>query len=128
LPPAGRRLVLAQIAAKEDEADDYLFPMGAHVASSLNGLLKATCAKVKVTRFSTHGLRRMVVMRMLEAGVDAKTVSKLTGHSLKTLLAHYVRPTQEHLRKAVARAGLGSFDGEGEILEFPGVQVQGSSG
>jgi integrase len=124
LPPEGRKLVLEQIARRADDPDGYLFPMGAHPAPSLNGMLADACEKAGVARFSTHGLRRMVVMRMLDAGNNAKTVSKLTGHSLKTLLAHYVRPTPDHLQQAVRRSSLGSFgpagpQGEGEVIDFP---------
>lgn len=131
LPPEGRQLVLEQIARRADDPDGYLFPMGAHAAPSLNGLLSDTCKRAGVPRFSTHGLRRMVVMRMLDAGNNAKTVSKLTGHSLKTLLAHYVRPTPDHLQQAVRRASLGSFgptapEGDAEIIDFPSGTEDGS--
>jgi site-specific recombinase XerD len=50
-------------------------------------------------------MRRMVAVELLDAGVDARTVSELTGHTVQVLLTHYVRPTPDRLRQAVARLG-----------------------
>jgi hypothetical protein len=47
----------------------------------------------------------MAVMEMLERD-NAKNVSKLTGHSVATLLRFYVRPTEGSLENTVAKSGL----------------------
>jgi len=57
--------------------------------------------------YTAHGLRRMAAMSLLDRGVDARTVSELTGHSVQTLLRAYVRPTADRLRDAVSRLDAG---------------------
>lgn len=118
LPASGRELVSRYTSGRSAEAP--LFPdLPGNVGGAVNRRLSAACELAGVQRFTCHGLRRMVVMRLVEAGVDPKTVSKLTGHSVKTLLTHYVRPTERSLRNAIAVADLGSLEAAGEVVEFP---------
>lgn len=77
---------------------------------------EAACAAAEVPRFTPHGLRRMVVMELLDVG-DAKSASKLTGHSVQTLLKRYVRPTDASLRDLVTRAGIGRRK-EGRVYQL----------
>ncbi len=66
-------------------------------------VLDEATEKAGVPRFTPHGLRRLVVMELLDV-TDPATVSKLTGHSVMILLRNYVRPRPERLRDAVAQA------------------------
>ena len=59
------------------------------------------------TVFTSHGLRRMVVNRILRSGMDIKTAAELMGHSPCVMLSHYRRVTQEDRNAGVAKAGLG---------------------
>lgn len=65
--------------------------------------LDRACDAAGVQRFTAHGLRRLVVLELLDES-DPKTVSGLTGHSVHTLLSRYVRPRPERLREVVVRA------------------------
>lgn len=114
LPPQGVEIVERTIA--RNGWDGYLFPtLGQYPQQTLNNALRAACELAGVTRFSTHGLRRMMIMRSLEAGIDPQTLSRLTGHSVKTLLTYYVQPTEASLRKAAVQSmGQGA-----KVLQFP---------
>jgi integrase len=69
--------------------------------------LVATCTRLGQTVFTSHGLRRMVVNRILRSGMDIKTAAELMGHSPCVMLSHYRRVTQEDRNAGVAKAGLG---------------------
>ena len=69
--------------------------------------LVATCTRLGQTVFTSHGLRRMVVNRVLRSGMDIKTAAELMGHSPGVMLSHYRRVTQEDRAAGVAKAGLG---------------------
>ena len=69
--------------------------------------LVGTCARLGQTVFSPHGLRRMIVNRVLRSGMDIKTAAELMGHSPCVMLSHYRRVTQEDRATGVAKAGLG---------------------
>jgi integrase len=69
--------------------------------------LVATCARLGQTVFTPHGLRRMIVNRVLRSGMDIKTAAELMGHSPCVMLSHYRRVTEEDRAAGVAKAGLG---------------------
>jgi integrase len=105
---------VTRLAADRQSEEPLISDLNVDVANQTMYRLRRVCALARlddqpVPRFTSHGLRRMYAMQLLEAGVDAKTVSKITGHSVQTLLKSYVRPTQESLRKAVLRAGVGTL-------------------
>jgi integrase len=56
-----------------------------------------------------HGLRRMVVDRMLRAGVDPATAASLTGHSVVVMLRFYRQVTEADRKAAVAKAALAAL-------------------
>lgn len=70
------------------------------------------CARAGVTPFTPHGLRRMVVGRLIRARVDPGTAATLTGHSVKVMLKHYQVVTDEDRREAAMRADLGVLSDE----------------
>lgn len=74
---------------------------------ALNRRLAAACAAAGVSRFTPHGLRRMVVNRLMRARIDAATAAVLTGHTVQVMLRHYRQVTDEDRRAAVALARLG---------------------
>lgn len=111
--------VLRALQASALEADaPYLVPLPKYVTGAMNQALRRACKAAKVERFTNHGLRRMVVMRLLDGGVDLKTISTITGHSIQTLLKDYVRPDEDRRRAAVVQSGLGTFDKEGTVVQF----------
>lgn len=64
----------------------------------------------RAPEFTPHGLRRMVIGRLMAARVDAATAASLTGHSVEVMLKHY-RDVGDHERRVGAeRAMLGVLD------------------
>ena len=74
---------------------------------ALRGRLARACKRAGVRAFTPHGLRRMVVDRMLRAGVDPATAASLTGHSVVVMLRFYRQVTEADREAAVAKAALG---------------------
>jgi len=52
-----------------------------------------------------HDLRHTAASRMVEAGIDLVTVSKILGHSSIQMTMRYAHPTPENMRLAVQRLG-----------------------
>ena len=52
-----------------------------------------------------HDLRHTAATKMIEAGVDLVTVSKILGHASIQMTMRYAHPTPENMRKAVERLG-----------------------
>ena len=91
-----------------DGTDARLFTgRGRAVPGRIYRQLITTCARLGQTAFSPHGLRRMIVNRVLRSGMDIKTAAELMGHSPCVMLSHYRRVTQEDRAAGVAKAGLG---------------------
>ena len=72
--------------------------------------LDAACKRAAVSRFTPHGLRRMVVSRLMRARVDPGTAAVLTGHSVQVMLGHYQQVTDDDRRAAADQAGLGVLE------------------
>ncbi len=82
---------------------------------ALRGRLARACKRAGVRAFTPHGLRRMVVDRMLRAGVDPATAASLTGHSVVVMLRFYRQVTEADRETAVAKAALAAFPtGDGD--------------
>ncbi|MCB9683552.1 MAG: site-specific integrase [Alphaproteobacteria bacterium] len=71
---------------------------------ALERRLLEACDAAGVRRFTPHGLRRMVVTRMLRSGVDPSVAAAVTGHSVATMLRYYRQIGDDELRAAVERA------------------------
>jgi integrase len=69
--------------------------------------LELACHAAGVTGFTPHGLRRMVVGRLIRAKVDVGTAATLTGHSVFVMLRYYQVVTDDDRREAAERANLG---------------------
>jgi integrase len=63
-----------------------------------------------------HDLRHTAASRMVAAGIDLVTVSKILGHSSITMTMRYAHPTPENMRLAVHKLG--------EFFESGGVKVE----
>jgi len=74
---------------------------------ALRHRLELACHKAGVTWFTPHGLRRMVVGRLIRARIDAGTAATLTGHSVHIMLRYYQVVTDDDRREAAERANLG---------------------
>jgi integrase len=118
-PVMGELGRLLETLAGERAADERLVQIPARLfAAQLSRHLKPACKAAGVPEFTSHGIRRLVALELLDGGVDAKTVSELTGHSVVVLLRRYVRPTSERLRDVVARAGLTAVAPRGQVVQL----------
>ncbi len=82
-----------------------------HAKRMIRREIDAACAAEEIPRFTPHGLRRYAADRMVDTGIDLKTVADLLGHSVAMLLKRYRQSTERSRRDAIARAGLGDFGG-----------------
>ncbi|GDX82541.1 hypothetical protein LBMAG42_43520 [Deltaproteobacteria bacterium] len=110
---------LAELAPRPRTGTAPLFDFGEITCpiQALERRMARACDAAGVPRFTPHGLRRMVVSRLMRAQVDPGTAATLTGHSVQVMLRHYQQVTEGDQRAAVARAPLGdlvdSADGGG---------------
>lgn len=74
--------------------------------------LQKACLKAGVQVFTPHGLRRMVVGRLIRACVDPGTAAALTGHTVTVMLRFYQVVTERDRRAATIAAQLGDLTGE----------------
>jgi integrase len=104
-------------------ADRRIWPVNPGTILRKMGItyLRRACAAAGVPVFTPHGLRRAAVDRMLRSGVDVATASRVTGHSVGTMLRHYRQVTPDDLREAARRASLEALDvpETGRVLRFP---------
>jgi integrase len=91
------------------EATSAFPSFGSPKDQALRSRLARACKRAKVKAFTPHGLRRMVVDRMLRAGVDPATAASLTGHSVVVMLRFYRQVTEADREAAVAKAALATF-------------------
>lgn len=88
------------------DAPMFRWPMRRPDNAVLEQLTHA-CRRAGVPRFTPHGLRRMVVNRILRAGADITAAAELMGHSPSVMLSYYRRVSSEDRAAGVAQAGLG---------------------
>lgn len=84
---------------------------------ALGRRLRDACKAAGEPLFTAHGLRRMVVARLMRARVDAATAASLTGHSVQVMLVHYQIVSDEDRRAAAEAARLGV------LVEVPALRV-----
>ncbi|TDI33715.1 MAG: hypothetical protein E2P03_04715, partial [Acidobacteria bacterium] len=59
------------------------------------------CRRARVENVRFHDLRHTFTTRMLEAGVDIRTIMAVTGHKSLAMFQRYSHPTDSHLKSAV---------------------------
>jgi len=60
----------------------------------------------KVPRFTPHGVRRYVTVRLIDTGTPIHAAAALLGNSAEVILRDYAAATAQSLKKAVKRANL----------------------
>jgi integrase len=66
---------------------------------------KGACRRAEIKGVRFHDLRHTAASRMVEAGIDLVTVSKILGHSSIQMTMRYAHPTPENMRLAVQKLG-----------------------
>lgn len=64
---------------------------------------KSACQRAGIKGLRFHDLRHTGASRMVEAGVDLATVSKILGHSSIQMTMRYTHPTPENMKRAVEK-------------------------
>jgi len=62
-----------------------------------------SCKRASIKNITFHTLRHTFATRLVLAGVDLATVSKLLGHSSIQMTMRYAHPTPEALKNAVSK-------------------------
>ena len=63
----------------------------------------AACRRAEIKGVRFHDLRHTAASKMIEAGADLVTVSKILGHSSIQMTMRYAHPTPENMKRAVER-------------------------
>lgn len=102
---------LRELKGRSARDKDPLFDFGEvrGVIQALERRLYRACQSAEVPAFTPHGLRRMVVNRLIRAHVDPGTAAALTGHSIQVMLRFYQQVTPQDARAAVDLARLGEL-------------------
>jgi integrase/recombinase XerC len=104
----GSRAQGADCAIGSYDTDAPLFRWSMRVPdAAVRDHLAYACRRAGIPRFTPHGLRRMVVNRILRAGADITAAAELMGHSPGVMLSYYRRVSSEDRAAGVAKAGLG---------------------
>jgi integrase len=85
---------------------------------------KSACGKAKINGLRLHDLRHTAASRMVEAGIDLVTVSKILGHSSIQMTMRYAHPTPENMQRAVDSLEKCFNPGENPVNEPRTVEVR----
>jgi len=91
---------------------------GNHI-KDIKTAFRAACRRAEIKGVRLHDLRHTAASKMIEAGVDLVTVSKILGHSSIQMTMRYAHPSPENMRRAVERLG--------EILDSTRQKVDNAS-
>ena len=82
---------------------EYVFinPRTGKPYTRIDKSFKNACIKANITDFKFHDLRHTVATRMIESGVDIRTVQEQLGHSSVRTTERYTHSTREAKRKAM---------------------------
>ena len=84
---------------------DFVFPNAetkTHVLD-VKTAFRGACRRAGITGLRFHDLRHTAASRMIEAGVDLVTVSRILGHASIQMTMRYAHPTPENMRLAVEK-------------------------
>src|SRR5262245_51290154 len=98
--PISERL-FSELTRLYSEASDREAGLVFGVTDNVNKSWKSACKDAGIVGLRLHDLRGTFVSRMIEAGMPAEEVAKISGHSqIQTLYGHYLRITNETIGKA----------------------------
>jgi integrase len=83
--------------------DSIVFTYRNKPLKDIRTAFKNACDRAGIKNLRFHDLRHTFATRLVLAGVDLATVSKLLGHSTITMTMRYAHPTPEALKKAVSK-------------------------
>ena len=85
------------------DANSSLFTYRNKPLKDIRTAFKNACTRAGIKNLRFHDLRHTFATRLVLAGVDLATVSKLLGHSSIQMTMRYAHPTPEALKNAVSK-------------------------
>jgi integrase len=96
--------VLEALRARPRDSEFVFFnPETKDHIKDIKTALRAACRRAEIKGRRLHDLRHTAASKMIEAGVDLVTVSKILGHASIQMTMRYAHPTTENMRRAVER-------------------------
>jgi len=99
-----------QAAAAAPEAKVISLP-----ESTFREQLKRAISAADVPRFTPHGVRRYVTVRLIDSGTPIHDAAAILGNSPEVILRDYAAATAQSLKRAVRRANLDLF-GDAKVV------------
>jgi len=99
-------MVFETLKALEQESEFVFFnpSTGTHI-TDVKRSFKRACGDTGIKGLRFHDLRHTAATRMVEAGVDLVTVSKILGHSSIEMTMRYAHPGEKTMRAATEKLG-----------------------
>jgi len=79
----------------------FLDPASERPMKDIKTAFRAACRRAGIKGLRFHDLRHHAASKMVEAGYDLVTVSKILGHASIQTTMRYAHPTSENIRRAV---------------------------
>jgi integrase len=99
--------VLARVPHRHDELVFVSHRTGEQYARILTGFKAALKAAGITTKdVVIHTLRHTALSRMMDAGLDVRTIMEISGHSSMAMLERYTHPTEQRKAEALGTYGL----------------------
>ncbi len=96
--------VLEALKGRARESEFIFFnPRTKDRVKGIAAAFKGACARAEIKGLRLHDLRHTAASKMIEAGVDLVTVSKILGHASIQMTMRYAHPTPENMQRAVDR-------------------------
>ena len=95
--------VVSDMLRSMDKTKKFVFsnPRTKNRLKNISTSFKSACEKAGIKDLRLHDLRHTAATRMIEAGIDLVTVSKILGHSSIQMTMRYAHPTPENMQRAV---------------------------
>ncbi len=85
----------------------FVFTFRGKPLKHIRTAFKNACNRAGIKNLRFHDLRHTFATRLVLAGVDLASVSKLLGHSSIQMTMRYAHPTPEVLKSAVSKLNKG---------------------
>lgn len=113
------RLVKETLAELRHESEYIFFnPETKNHIMDIKKAFATACRKAEIKGLRLHDLRHTAATRMIQAGVDLVTVSRILGHASIQMTMRYAHPTPENMQRAVDCLGE-IFEGARKKIESP---------
>ncbi len=103
--PMNALVIEALSAIRQDHVYVFYNPTTDGPLKDIKTAFKTACKNAEIKGLRFHDLRHTTATRMVEAGVDLVTVSRILGHSSLAMVLRYSHPTPENMRRAVDKLG-----------------------